>query len=220
MIKIENVTKVYLLGEIEVHALRGVSFEVKDQEFVAIMGASGSGKTTMMDIMGCLARPTSGRYLFQSKDVNMLSDDTLADIRNKSIGFVFQTFNLIPRLSVLANTELPLVYGGVEKAERKERAVKVLEQLGMGDRLYHMPNEISGGQQQRVAIARALINHPLVILADEPTGNLDSQSSHELMRIFCQLHDEGNTTVMVTHEKDMAKYSQRIIKFRDGKIQE
>jgi putative ABC transport system ATP-binding protein len=215
----ESLTKVYDTGEIQVPALRSIDLTVEKGEFIAIMGASGSGKSTLMNIIGCLDRPTEGLYLLEDDDVMEKTDDELSYVRNRQIGFVFQSFNLISRTSALKNVELPMVYGRVDADERQERALALLEKVGLADRAHHMPNELSGGQKQRVAIARALANSPNLILADEPTGNLDSQSSAEIMDIFSSLNrNEGVTVIVVTHERDIAEVTDRIITFRDGRI--
>ena len=220
IIRLENIEKVYQSGEVNVHAVRGVSLEIHKGEFVAFMGASGSGKSTLMNMLGCLDRPTHGRYLLDGVDVSHLDRDELATIRNRKLGFVFQSFNLLSRTSALENVELPLLYAErtVPPDEMRERAIKALELVGLGKRLDHHPNELSGGQQQRVAIARALINNPEVLLADEPTGNLDSRTSIEIMGVFQQLNDQGITIIMVTHEPDVAAYTKRNIDMRDGLI--
>lgn len=220
MIRIENLWKVYSNGKIKVEALRGISLEIEEGEFVAIMGPSGSGKSTMMNILGCLDRPTDGEYELDNAKIQEGDNLDLAKIRNKKIGFVFQSFNLLPRTSALKNVELPMLYGNVKPKERNQRAVKALERVGLGDRIHHKPNELSGGQKQRVAIARALVNNPVVILADEPTGNLDSKSSEEIMAIFKELNKEGATIIIVTHELDIAKKTKRIVSFKDGEIVE
>jgi len=221
VIEITELAKVYSTGEIAVQALRGISAAVKRGEFVAVMGPSGSGKSTLMNILGCLDRPTGGAYVLDGEDVSQLSKDRLAGVRNRKIGFVFQSYNLLPRLTAAKNVMLPLLYNGHQHLSDKEcyeRAVAVLESVGLGDRTQHRPNELSGGQQQRVAIARALINDPSIILADEPTGNLDTQASEEIMDLVHQLHDRGSTIVMVTHEPGIAEYAQRVIYLRDGQI--
>ena len=218
MIRTEDLTKTYQMGSTEVHALQGVSLEIRRNEYVAIMGPSGSGKSTLMNVIGCLDTPTRGRYWLNDKLVSEMKDDELARIRNKEIGFVFQTFNLLPRASALHNVELPLVYSGVAGKERTDRARKSLELVELADRMNHKPSELSGGQRQRVAIARALVNSPSIILADEPTGNLDSVTGEEIMKLLDKLHAEGNTIILVTHERDIAAYAHRIISIRDGKI--
>lgn len=219
VIRIENLTKIYRNGDISVTALSDVSISIKKGEFVAIMGASGSGKSTLMNIIGCLDRATEGNYFLDEVDINEKTDDELSAVRNRKIGFVFQSFNLIPRNTALQNVELPMIYGKVRKTERDEAAMALLAQVGLSERARHMPNELSGGQKQRVAIARALANRPQIILADEPTGNLDSQSSEEIMEIFSRLNrDEGNTVIIVTHEREMAEYTDRIITFKDGRV--
>jgi putative ABC transport system ATP-binding protein len=218
LIDIRDIAKVYPMGEENVYALRGVSLGVERGEYVAIMGPSGSGKSTPMNLIGCLDTPTSGSYVLNGKEVARMTDDELAAIRNQEIGFVFQTFNLLPRTSALQQVELPLVYGGLSRKERRERAVKSLKAVGLGDRMGHTPNEMSGGQRQRVAIARALINDPSILLADEPTGNLDSQTGAEIMALFDELNSRGNTIVVVTHEEDIAGHARRIVRLKDGKI--
>ncbi|HUM11240.1 MAG TPA: ABC transporter ATP-binding protein [Myxococcaceae bacterium] len=218
LIAVQNVTKVFRMGDVEVRALRGVSLEIAVGEFVAIRGPSGSGKSTLMNILGCLDRPTTGRYLLDGQDVAPLDRDALARIRNRMLGFVFQSFNLLHRTSAIENVELPLLYAGVGRAERRRRAAEALERVGLGDRLDHTPNRLSGGQQQRVAIARALVSEPKVILADEPTGNLDSRTSVEVMALFQQLGRSGITIVLVTHEPDIATFVGRVIVVRDGHI--
>ncbi|HAG07683.1 MAG: Phosphonate-transporting ATPase [Clostridia bacterium 62_21] len=218
MIAVEGLSKIYGHGSARVTALDNVSLEIKTGEFVAVMGPSGSGKSTFLNVLGCLERPSAGRYFLDGRDVTSLDEDELADLRNRRLGFVFQTFNLLPRYDVLHNVELPLIYAGVPRKERQERAKAIIERLGLGHRLKHRPPALSGGEQQRVAIARALVNNPALILADEPTGNLDSRNSHEIMALFRELHAEGRTIVMVTHEPDIARYAGRILYFLDGAV--
>jgi putative ABC transport system ATP-binding protein len=220
VIKLEDIHKIYHTGEVDVHAVRGVSLEIKPGEFVAVMGASGSGKSTLMNVLGCLDRPTRGKYLLDDTDVSDLDRDELADIRNQKIGFVFQGFNLLSRTSALENVELPMFYrhGGLRAGEQRERAEQALASVGLADRAGHHPNQLSGGQQQRVAIARALVNSPALLLADEPTGNLDSQTSIEIMGVFQKLNDGGMTVVMVTHELDIARFTRRNVIMRDGQV--
>ena len=218
MIKITNLVKRYTLGETEVFALNGLDLNIRQNEYIAIMGPSGSGKSTLMNIIGCLDVPTAGDYWLNGQQVSHLSDDELAAIRNKEIGFVFQTFNLLPRADALHNVELPLIYKGTPKAERQKIAEDTLIRVGLGERMHHKPNELSGGQRQRVAIGRALVNKPSIILADEPTGNLDSKTGDEIMHIFSDLHRAGNTIILVTHEEEIAKHSNRIVRLKDGKI--
>lgn len=220
MITLKEITKIYSTGDIQVAALRGVDLHIDRGEFVAITGPSGSGKSTMMNILGCLDRPTTGEYYLDGEDVSKASGNQLAEIRNRKIGFVFQGFNLLPRTTALENVELPLLYAGVPPKERRERAIHSLESVGLGDRIHHRPKELSGGQQQRVAIARALVTQPAIILADEPTGNLDTRSSIEVMAIFQKVHNEGNTVLIITHEPDIVQYTRRMIYFRDGKVEE
>ena len=219
VIDIENITKNYVMGEETVHALRGVSLKIHRNEYLAIMGPSGSGKSTLMNMLGCLDTPSSGRYDFSGKNVKEMDDDELAAIRNREIGFVFQTFNLLPRSTSLKNVELPLIYAGVDPDTREERAAEALREVGLGDRLSHKPNELSGGQRQRVAIARALVNRPSIILADEPTGNLDSKTGEEIMALLETLYERGNTIILVTHESDIARHARRTVFLRDGLIE-
>ncbi|RKY92181.1 macrolide ABC transporter ATP-binding protein [candidate division KSB1 bacterium] len=219
LIDLKDIVKIYQVGAEQVHALRGISLQVKQNEYVAIMGPSGSGKSTLMNIMGCLDTPTSGSYHFAGQRVSEMDDDQLADIRNREIGFVFQTFNLLPRASALHNVELPLIYNGTPAARRRKLAIEALEKVGLADRIHHRPNELSGGERQRVAIARALVNQPAVILADEPTGNLDTKTGEEIMEIFENIHKAGNTVVLVTHEEYIAEHSNRIVRLRDGIIE-
>ncbi|MEM1043724.1 MAG: ABC transporter ATP-binding protein [Bacteroidota bacterium] len=219
IIHIADVWKTYQMGVEQVHALRGLSLDVARGEYVAIMGPSGSGKSTLMNIVGCLDIPTSGRYVLNDRDVSTLSDDDLAAVRNREIGFVFQTFNLLPRVNCVQNVELPLIYSGMSKRERRERAAQALVSVGLGERMDHKPNELSGGQRQRVAVARALVNRPAILLADEPTGNLDTATSEEIMRLFEMLYRQGNTLLVVTHEEDIAEHARRIVRLRDGDIE-
>lgn len=219
LIEVQNLMKIYKMGDIEVRALRGVDLNVEEGEFVSIMGPSGSGKSTLMDILGCLAKPTSGSYRLEGEEVGKLSQTRLAAIRNRKIGFIFQAYNLLPRTTALRNVELPLIYAKVPRRERRRRALAALEAVGLADRTHHRSNELSGGQQQRVAIARALVNNPSIFFADEPTGNLDSGSGEEVMKVFQQLSEAGNTILMVTHENHIAAYSRRIIRLRDGMIE-
>ena len=216
MIHLQDITKNYYLGKQVIEVLKGITLDILKNEYVALMGPSGSGKSTLMNILGCLDTPTTGSYVLNGNDVSRMSDNDLAEVRNKEIGFVFQQFNLLPRLTAAENVALPLVYAGVSKKLRIERAMHVLEQVSLVDRSHHRPNELSGGQNQRVAIARALVNDPSIILADEPTGNLDSKTSYEIMDIFEQIHNAGNTVVLVTHEEDIANHAHRIIRLRDG----
>ncbi|MBP6397816.1 MAG: ABC transporter ATP-binding protein [Saprospiraceae bacterium] len=219
LIVIKNLAKTYKMGDEVVNALKGVSINIEKNEYVALMGPSGSGKSTLMNLVGCLDSPSSGEYILNDNVVSEMSDADLAEVRNKLIGFVFQTFNLLPRMSALENVALPLVYSGVGKDERLEKAARVLDVVGLSDRMHHKPNELSGGQRQRVAIARALVNDPAIILADEPTGNLDTKTSVEIMAIFDKIHKNGNTVILVTHEPDIAEYAHRIVKLRDGLIE-
>lgn len=219
VIDINHLRKTYYMGTQTVHALKDVSLQINRNEYVALMGPSGSGKSTLMNLLGCLDTPTDGSYILNEQDVSILSDAELAQIRNKEIGFVFQTFNLLPRLSSLENVALPLVYAGMSKAERLAKAQSVLEAVGLGDRVDHKPNELSGGQRQRVAVARALVNDPAIILADEPTGNLDTKTSIEIMALFEKIHNSGNTVILVTHEPDIAEHAHRVIRLRDGLVE-
>jgi len=219
LIEIRNIVKLYIMGTEELYALKGVSVNIKKNEYVAIMGPSGSGKSTLMNIVGCLDTPSSGEYFLNGKNVSEMDDDELAEIRNKEIGFVFQTFNLLARSNALHNVELPLIYGGLSKADRIEKAEEALYNVGLEDRMMHKPNELSGGQRQRVAIARALVNNPSIILADEPTGNLDSKTGEEIMALLEELNQKGNTIIIVTHEEEVAHHAHRIIKIRDGMIE-
>lgn len=214
----DGISKVYTMGDIKVHALRDISFAIEAGEYVAIMGPSGSGKSTLMHIMGCLDRPTSGSMYLRGKDISSLSDGELAEIRNADIGFVFQNFNLLSNVSILENVEMPMLYAGIPPRERRERAVRALEMVGLGDRMHHKPSEVSGGQRQRAAIARAIVNRPAIVLADEPTGNLDSATGTEIMELFDELNAKGNTIILVTHERDIAEHASRIIHILDGKI--
>lgn len=218
MIRVENLNKYYINGEMKLHALKNINFHVKAGEFAAIMGSSGSGKSTMMNILGCLDKNSEGTYILDGIDVSKTKEEDLCKIRNAKIGFVFQAFNLLPKLTALENVELPLVYAGVPKNEREKRAAEVLQKVGLSERMYHKPNELSGGQRQRVAIARALVNDPAIILADEPTGNLDSVSEEEIMKLFQELNNQGKTIIIVSHEPEVAKYCKRIIVFKDGEI--
>lgn len=219
LIKISGIKRNFALGNETVYVLKGIDLEIKKGEYVAIMGTSGSGKSTLMNILGCLDTPTSGSYILNGKDVSKMEDDELAGIRNKEIGFVFQTFNLLPRTTALDNVALPMIYAGVSKPDRIKRAQEVLAQVQLSDRMTHQPNQLSGGQRQRVAVARALVNHPSIILADEPTGNLDSKTTVEIMRLFDEIHQNGNTIIVVTHEEEIAKHAERIIRLRDGMIE-
>src|SRR5690606_12366592 len=219
VIEIRNIIRNFQLGQEVVHVLKGIDLDIEKGEYVAIMGPSGSGKSTLMNLLGCLDTPTSGKYILNGKDVSQMSDDELADIRNKEIGFVFQTFNLLPRTTALENVALPMVYSGIAKADRMKRAEEVLTNVGLADRMDHKPNQLSGGQRQRVAVGRAFVNRPSVILADEPTGNLDSKTSVEIMHLFDEIHNAGNTVILVTHEEDVARHAHRIIRLKDGMIE-
>ena len=219
LIKLSNIKRDFVLGNEIVYVLKGIDLEINKGEYVALMGPSGSGKSTLMNILGCLDTPTSGTYILNNKDVSQMHDDELAEIRNKEIGFVFQTFNLMPRTTALNNVALPMIYAGYSKSDRNKRAKEVLEQVNLADRMDHQPNQLSGGQRQRVAIARALVNKPSIILADEPTGNLDSKTSTEIMKLFGDIHKLGNTVILVTHEEEIASYANRVIRLRDGMIE-
>ncbi|MTB50831.1 ABC transporter ATP-binding protein [Lewinella sp. W8] len=219
VIDISQLTKTYIMGQTKVHALRGIDLQINTNEYVALMGPSGSGKSTLMNLLGCLDTPTAGNYLLDGRDVSKMDDSELANIRNEKIGFVFQTFNLLPRQTTLENVALPLVYAGISRKERHDRAAEVLDSVGLGDRLDHRPNELSGGQRQRVAIARALVNRPAIILADEPTGNLDTKTSIEIMEIFEKIQANGNTVILVTHEPDISEHAHRIVRLRDGLVE-
>jgi len=219
LINIKNLTRDFFLGTEIINVLKGIDLKINKGEYVALMGPSGSGKSTLMNLLGCLDTPTSGSYILNGKDVSQMHDDDLAEIRNKEIGFVFQTFNLLPRTTALDNVALPMIYAGYSKSDRNQRATEVLNQVNLSDRMDHQPNQLSGGQRQRVAIARALVNKPSIILADEPTGNLDSKTSIEIMNLFNDIHKNGNTVILVTHEEDIAKYAHRIIRLRDGVIE-
>jgi putative ABC transport system ATP-binding protein len=219
VIKLEDIRKSYFMGKQELQVLKGVTLDILRNEYVALMGPSGSGKSTLMNILGCLDSPSDGKYILNGHDVSTMLDNELAEIRNKEIGFVFQQFNLLPRLSALENVALPLVYAGIPKKIRNEMAEEVLRKVDLSDRSHHKPNELSGGQCQRVAIARALVNNPSIILADEPTGNLDTKTSYEIMNIFSKIHEDGNTVVLVTHEEDISNYAKRVIRLRDGLIE-
>jgi putative ABC transport system ATP-binding protein len=219
LIKISNIKRDFVLGNEIVYVLKGIDLQINKGEYVALMGPSGSGKSTLMNLLGCLDTPTSGTYILNGKDVSQMKDDELAEIRNKEIGFVFQTFNLLPRTTALDNVALPMIYAGYSKSERNERATEVLKQVNLADRMDHQPNQLSGGQRQRVAVARALVNKPSIILADEPTGNLDSKTSVEIMKLFGDIHASGNTVILVTHEEEIAAYANRVIRLRDGLIE-
>ena len=219
IIELKNIFKIYTLGKTKLYALNGVDLSIQKSDYLALMGPSGSGKSTLMNIIGALDTASSGTYILNQQEINQLNDNDLAQIRNKEIGFVFQSFNLLPRMTAIENVAIPLIYAGISKTERLERAEKALNSVGLSDRMSHKPNELSGGQRQRVAIARSLINNPSIILADEPTGNLDSKSSADIMNIFAEINEQGNTVVMVTHEEDIAQNAKRIVRMRDGKIE-
>jgi len=219
MISVRDISRLYKVGAETIYALRSISLDVQKNEYVALMGSSGSGKSTLMNVLGCLDTPTGGKYFLNGTDVSVMSDNELAEVRNKQIGFVFQTFNLLPRSTALENVALPLVYAGVSKAEREAKALKALQDVGLGDRVTHRPNELSGGQRQRVAIARALVTKPAIILADEPTGNLDSKTSYEIMGLLAEIHAKGNTVILVTHEEDIARHAHRIVRLKDGLVE-
>lgn len=219
VIETQHLAKIYQMGSEKVHALRDISITIGRNEYVALMGPSGSGKSTLMNMIGCLDTPTKGSYILNGQDVSRMTDNELAEVRNKEIGFVFQTFNLLPRATALENVSLPLIYAGMPLSKRNERGAEVLKQVGLDDRATHRPNELSGGQRQRVAVARALVNHPSIILADEPTGNLDTKTSHEIMGLFEEIHKNGNTVILVTHEEDIAQHAHRIIRLRDGLVE-
>ncbi len=219
IIHLEDITKTYDLGKVKIDVLKGVTLSIHKNEYVAIMGPSGSGKSTLMNILGCLDKPTDGRYILNGTDVSRMNEDELAEVRNKEIGFVFQTFNLLARLTGVENVALPLIYAGYKKADRIKKAEEILKAVGLSHRITHKPNELSGGERQRVAVARALVNDPSIILADEPTGNLDTKTSYEIMELFEEIHEKGNTVIIVTHEEDIARYAHRIIRIRDGKIE-
>ncbi len=219
IISLVDISKIYVLGQVTIPALQSITLDIHKNEYVALMGPSGSGKSTLMNIVGCLDTPTGGEYILNGQNVSRMTDDELATIRNKEIGFVFQTFNLLPRLSALENVALPLVYAGIKKSERLKRAAEVLAEVGLSDRMHHKPNELSGGQRQRVAVARALVTNPSIILADEPTGNLDSKTSYEIMGLFDEIYKAGNTVILVTHEEDIARYARRIVRLKDGLVE-
>ena len=219
IIELKGIKRFFNLGDETIHALKEINLDIFKNEYVALMGPSGSGKSTLMNILGCLDTPSAGQYFLEGNDVSKVSDNELAAVRNKQIGFIFQTFNLIPRLTTIENVALPLIYAGWSKKQRDERAIEVLQQVGLGDRMKHKPNELSGGQRQRVAVARALVNNPSLILADEPTGNLDTKTSYEIMALFEEIHNKGNTIVVVTHEEDIALYTHRIVRMRDGLVE-